>query len=785
MRAVKNLLMTLLILPLSVATAFADHIAAKPGVSGDWDDSSVWEDDSRIPTEEDTPMLDKNVNLTLKGVSIVSNLYLQIGTLTIVRGGSLTTTFDDGMTHVGDFGHFILNIDGGKLVFGDKVVYIGIDSSSGNYVGSGEINIINGGIVESPARIVAGSGLKGRAVVTVDGSGSTLRGTNLELDGADSELIVRNGGEVELSDRLQLQALSSILTLKSGGVLKTARVMLPDPYQNPALHINGGTIVATEDNDTFFYVGNDINSPHPLAIPLEGRLTFDTDGHDVGVQGFSDQSGFVGKLAKTGAGTLTLHGANSFTGATEVREGALSIDDAAASLASKRLVMYAGTIFRRGLGAHSLANGSLAVYGGDASYVGDLDAHGARLDFFVPAGKTISAIPTMLTVSGTANIDGAVVNLGFAGDAPHLKPGDSIELIDAAALNGKPANTAVQGRALRGVTLAQDLLVEETNDRLFATVAEEHATEQSKSLSEGFLASAVQLRQAQDFAADAGMSAALESAQGDGKHAFGAVSASNMRYNTGSHVDVDGASVIVGLDGATSVAGGKLVAGGFYEHGDGNYSTTNDFSTGRVRGKGSTRYDGGGLIGHLGFDNGVHVAGGAHAGKAHMDFHSSDLRDSLQRRAGYKSDSEYVGAHASAGKEWALNDAAGIDTYARYVWMRQGADTVKLSTGDTVEFAAVDSRRARLGTRFDYRAAKHASLYTGAGIEREFGGAAHATTAGKRIESPSMKGNSRMVEVGAKFSDVEKLPLSLDVGVQEYEGKRQGITGNLKLDVGF
>src|SRR3546814_15901047 len=73
---------------------------------------------------------------------------------------------------------------------------------------------------------------------------------------------------------------------------------------------------------------------------------------------------------------------------------------------------------------------------------------------------------------------------------------------------------------------------------------------------------------------------------GGGIHAFGAMSGGTSRYNTGSHVDVDGTSLLLGV--AKQVAmnaggAGNLTLGAFFEGGWGNYDSYNDFDSGEVQ----------------------------------------------------------------------------------------------------------------------------------------------------------------------------------------------------------
>ncbi|MEI8037128.1 MAG: autotransporter-associated beta strand repeat-containing protein, partial [Verrucomicrobiota bacterium] len=61
-----------------------------------------------------------------------------------------------------------------------------------------------------------------------------------------------------------------------------------------------------------------------ITISTGGIATFDTNGYNVSADGVI--SGAVGNLTKTGVGTLTLTGANTYAGATSVQNGTLLLD---------------------------------------------------------------------------------------------------------------------------------------------------------------------------------------------------------------------------------------------------------------------------------------------------------------------------------------------------------------------------------------------------------------------------------------------------------------------------
>ena len=93
----------------------------------------------------------------------------------------------------------------------------------------------------------------------------------------------------------------------------------------------------------------------------------------------------------------------------------------------------------------------------------------------------------------------------------------------------------------------------------------------------------------------------------------------------------------------------------------------------------------------------------------------------------------------------------------------------------------MDSSRLRGGARFSYAVNEYVSPYAGAAYEYEFAGKAHATTNGFKIDTPKMTGGTGIGEFGLTLKPSKNLPLSLDLGVQGYVGKRERVTGSLQI----
>jgi outer membrane autotransporter protein len=314
-------------------------------------------------------------------------------------------------------------------------------------------------------------------------------------------------------------------------------------------------------------------------------------------------------------------------------------------------------------------------------------------------------------------------------------------------------------------------------------------------LSEGFVSSLTLVNQGVDTISGTGMESAVGSAKagiggGGSLTSFGAISAGSMRYHTGSFVDISSFSLMTGFSLGRETPYGFLTLAPFLEYGYGSYDTFNSFNNGiEVNGKGHTRHIGGGLLTRLDFVNTgsghFHAEIAERAGRVNNEYDSDDLRDFSGKRAEYDSSSAYYGLNLGTGYVLDINDKSSLDLYGQYFWTRQEGDSLRLTTGDPVSFKAVDSHRLRLGSRFNYVLSDHFSPYVGLAWEREFNGQARASTNGYAIEAPSLQGDTGIGEIGFNLKPSPFKPLSFDLGLLGYVGKREGVTGNLKIKFEF
>jgi outer membrane autotransporter protein len=271
---------------------------------------------------------------------------------------------------------------------------------------------------------------------------------------------------------------------------------------------------------------------------------------------------------------------------------------------------------------------------------------------------------------------------------------------------------------------------------------------------------------------------------------FGVIGGGTIRHDTGSHIDVDGLSLLAGFAWRAPLKpqSGSFLLGVFIEGGWGNYDSYNSFhSLPSVHGKGDTSYYGGGILGRYGKEIGpgdVYGEASLRAGRVDTDFRSRDILNSGGTTTKYDSDSNYYGAHVGGGYLWKITDKASLDFSARYIWTRQGSDGVIIS-GDRVAFSAMNSHRVRAGARGSFAVNSYFTPYGGLYYEHEFSGKAKAAVNGVAINSPSLHGGTGVGEAGIVFHPAKDLLLFLDLGIQGYVGKREGVTGSLQVKYEF
>ena len=337
---------------------------------------------------------------------------------------------------------------------------------------------------------------------------------------------------------------------------------------------------------------------------------------------------------------------------------------------------------------------------------------------------------------------------------------------------------------------------------------------QSKSYSEGRAAALGFVNQGSDLIATAGIDhiRIMVRANEDNFNRpafipFMIANGSSQRYKTGSHVDIDGFNMAVGLaTGFDFATGHKATVGTFFEYGRGTYDTYNSFTDfASVHGDGDSNYKGGGIFGRIDFAgtglgrvrqlaadqaDGLYVEASLRAGRAKSEFdvgRNANLFGNFTGvyRGSYDSSVTYYGGHVAGGYVFNVNERQALDVFGRYLWTHMDGDDVSVAN-EPLHFDSSTSSRIQLGGRYAYAYSEQFKPYIGAAYEYEFDGEVTAKAYEFNLDRPSLEGSTGIFEAGFSLQPVaSNKALSIDVNGQGYAGQRQGGGGGIKLKYQF
>lgn len=328
--------------------------------------------------------------------------------------------------------------------------------------------------------------------------------------------------------------------------------------------------------------------------------------------------------------------------------------------------------------------------------------------------------------------------------------------------------------------ISEDLLIVDGNlkagDVLIAGVRTANAN--SKTLAESFLGSIAFLNQGAEFIADEGMRAIVASARTGAVTTFGAMHGSASRYETGSHVDVDGVTLAAGV--ATKV--NDLTLAGFLEAG----RASSESHVSGTSADGDHDYYGLGAAFRWNFRSPFYADGSLRLGMASTEF-DGRYADAAAR---YDADSFYASLHVGAGYVFSLADRLALDVYGRYVLTYLEGDDVNLHVSDAESFA-MDSTLThafRIGARLTGEVHENLAWRAGLAYEHVADGDAESHVAeGVRaaLDVPSLEGDAGILELGLTMKPDAASPWAVDLGLKGYAGDRRGVSGAAALTYRF
>jgi hypothetical protein len=411
----------------------------------------------------------------------------------------------------------------------------------------------------------------------------------------------------------------------------------------------------------------------------------------------------------------------------------------------------------------------------------------------------------MLSASDSAiNMSNTTVGLYLKDSSTQLNVGDKIWLVEN--MNATTIDQA-GGTMRAGATMLYDWDILVDNNNLYAVINKDTNTgggggngggnggggngggagylnPATKSLLEGNLSSLGVLIQGADLIADSGINA-LDSALFYGRSGmFSAVSGNSVKLNSGSYVNTQSASLILGVGHKIN----SSLYGIFIEGGGGKHNTFNRFDKSVVKGNGDNTYAGGGLLGKIVFGS-MYLDSSIRGGYVATNYTADYSPD-----AKYNISSIYYGGHMGAGLVQNKNNWSFTE-YVKYLATLQQGNTVILDTKEEIHFANMMSSRAVVGLRSKYK-----SIFLGYAYEQELNGEARGTASNAKhsnmvMESPVIKGGTSVIEAGfdkdavklysRKSAGVNVGSFNIGMGGKYYIGVRNGFSVNARVGYMF
>jgi autotransporter-associated beta strand protein len=360
------------------------------------------------------------------------------GTLTLNDGGTLVST-NDAVIEFAGTGHGKLAINGGSFLVGPlatKWLVVGYWDS-----GAGELDITNGGLFlenSSSIKLVRGNNNTGANVINQAGGAVTFY--------SDAGATLGGGGNMDLN--YAGGAGSSGTYNLDGGILTVPQVIASSSAGNSTFNFNGGTLKPAASSAAFMQGLTSVNLRNNGA-------KIDTAGFNVTIgqallhSALAGDNATDGGLTKNCDGTLTLSGANTYTGPTTINAGTLALSGGGSIAGSLIISIGGGATLNV---ASGLILGAVHVLTGDGTVQGNLTVNGRLAPgsgigvltcnnnvTLQPGSTMVMELNSSLGTNDQLRVGGALAYAGtlhLTNLSGNLAGGETFKLFDAASSSG-------------------------------------------------------------------------------------------------------------------------------------------------------------------------------------------------------------------------------------------------------------------------------------------------------------------------------------------------------------
>ncbi len=519
--------------------------------------------------------------------------------------------------------------------------------------------------------------------------------------------------------------LSGHVTFEGPDFFLTGGLLLPDPFQNIELTINPNTF---DGNTVHFnnYRGNKINS----------------------IGNFETYHFTLGK--------------NVANGSTIVQAANLYLANALGSSATKSASIGTISVMQ---GSKLKANDKIVLIDYDQAY-GTIANHNGIVQGRQGAFVNLSWLVEQNSAAGETNITATALPISNTTQQTQptqpnqpAQPNNNSDAIIGSVMSGFAQSTGV-------VDIATDLAASGAQDAVN-----------------------------RNFKSEVGSSIPAGSTQKQGSaiSTFATVAGGTMHYNTDTSININSLNLVSGVALGHRSKFGNLLLSAFFEGSTASYYTYNDVKNAQdLYGDGKAQSYGFGLLGRYDFYTNYgtpYVEASFHHGQVRSEYNNNDVFDPITLESiDYEHYVNYTALHLGLGYLWQINENSSLDVYGKYFYTHQAANELVVLQ-ESFAMDSINSHRLRLGARYNYNMntanGNNFKFYGGLAFEHEFDGELKASIRNINIDSQSLQGSTYIGELGISFSPAAVSGLSLDLGVQGYLGKREGIMGKFGVRYEF